>query len=83
MYFSFPSFHSNHNQTTTEYTMAPVPDVQFIEFKTLDGLTLRGSYYATLQRAPAVVMTPGVSTPRIAFKDNGKPPMLTNSPNTK
>ncbi|KAH8837865.1 hypothetical protein MCOR27_004103 [Pyricularia oryzae] len=44
--------------------MAPVPDVQLIEFKTLDGLTLRGSYYATLHRAPAVIMTPGFNWPR-------------------
>lgn len=31
-----------------------------VEFKTLDGLTLRGRLYATAGRRPAVVITPGV-----------------------
>lgn len=32
-----------------------------VEFKTLDGLTLRGWLYPTKGHSPAVIMTPGVS----------------------
>lgn len=34
-----------------------------VEFKTLDGLILRGRLYAASTRGPAVVMTPGVCKP--------------------
>ena len=32
-----------------------------VEFKTLDGLTLRGWLYPVSGRGPAIVITPGVS----------------------
>lgn len=32
-----------------------------VEFKTIDGLTLRGCLYRATGRAPVVIMTPGVS----------------------
>lgn len=32
-----------------------------VEFKTLDGLTLRGCLYPASGRGPAIVVTPGVS----------------------
>lgn len=32
-----------------------------IEFKTVDGHTLRGCLYSAAQRGPAIIMTPGVS----------------------
>ena len=34
---------------------------QDIEFKTIDGLTIRGSLYPAANKGPAVIMTPGVS----------------------
>ena len=34
---------------------------QDVEFKTLDGLTLRGWLYPTDRRSAAVILTPGVS----------------------
>jgi len=39
---------------------------QEVEFKTIDGLTLRGDLYpapASSTKGPAVVITPGVSLP--------------------
>jgi hypothetical protein len=33
-----------------------------VEFKTLDGLTLRGWLYPAAQRGPAMIMSPGVCT---------------------
>ena len=33
-----------------------------VEFKTIDGLTLRGWLFPTAQRGPALIMTPGVRT---------------------
>ena len=38
-----------------------------IEFRTLDGLTIRGSLYPATKRGPAVVMTPGVSEVHILW----------------
>lgn len=32
------------------------------EFKTLDGLTIRGWLFPTAQRGPGMIMSPGVST---------------------
>ncbi len=32
-----------------------------VEFKTLDGLTLRGRLYSASKRGPGIVITPGVS----------------------
>ena len=34
---------------------------QRVEFKTLDGLTLRGDLYPAETRGPAIILTPGVS----------------------
>lgn len=34
---------------------------QDVEFKTLDGLTIRGWLYPAKSRAPAIIITPGVS----------------------
>ena len=34
---------------------------QNVEFKTMDGITLRGDLYSAGQRGPAVILTPGVS----------------------
>ncbi len=31
-----------------------------VEFKTIDGLTIRGCLYKTTSRAPVIIMTPGV-----------------------
>jgi hypothetical protein len=31
-----------------------------IEFKTVDGLTLRGWFFPAAQRGPAIIVTPGV-----------------------
>ena len=35
---------------------------QDVEFKTVDGVTLRGHMFAAKDRGPGVVMTPGVSS---------------------
>ena len=35
--------------------------VEDAEFKTLDGLTLRGNLYPASSRGPAIIITPGVS----------------------
>ena len=40
------------------------PD-QEVEFKVIDGLTLRGSLYPAASKGPAVIMTPGVSVTRL------------------
>jgi hypothetical protein len=40
-------------------SVAPREDV---EWKTLDGLTLRGWLFPAAQRGPAMIMSPGVST---------------------
>jgi len=37
------------------------PHHEDVEFKTIDGLTLRGWLYPAASKGPAVVMTPGVS----------------------
>jgi len=34
-----------------------------VEFKTIDGLTLKGWLYPTSARGPAIVITPGVNLP--------------------
>lgn len=34
-----------------------------VEFKTLDGLVLRGTLYPSQTKGPGIVMTPGVSVP--------------------
>lgn len=34
-----------------------------VQFKTVDGLTLRGLLYPASQKGPAIIMTPGVSPP--------------------
>ena len=34
---------------------------QDVEFKTLDGLTIRGWLYPAKSRGPAIIITPGVS----------------------
>lgn len=39
-----------------------MPRHEDVEFKTLDGLTLRGWLYPADVRGPAVILTPGVST---------------------
>lgn len=36
-------------------------DYEDVEFKTIDGLVLRGWLFPAAKRGPAVVMTPGVS----------------------
>ncbi|KAI1178392.1 DltD N-terminal domain protein [Nemania sp. FL0916] len=41
-----------------------------VEFKTLDGLTLRGHLYPASTRGPAVIMTPGFNTTRDVFLPN-------------
>jgi hypothetical protein len=38
-----------------------------VEFKTLDGLTLRGSLYPAQQKGPGIVITPGVGPLKTAI----------------
>jgi hypothetical protein len=40
--------------------MATAPPRQNVEFKTLDGLTLRGFLFPTEHRGPGMIMSPGV-----------------------
>ena len=52
-------------QTPTNSTAAmkvPACFHEGVEFKTLDGLTLRGSLYPAASKSAAVIMSPGVST---------------------
>jgi hypothetical protein len=52
---------------------------QEVEFKTTDGLTLRGRIFAAKERGPAVIMSPGVgfqltrpwAIPRIVSDESG------------
>jgi hypothetical protein len=37
---------------------------QVVECKTIDGIVIRGCFYAVAGRAPTIIMTPGVSTIR-------------------
>ena len=37
---------------------------EHVEFKTVDGLTLRGNLYPARDRGPAIILNPGVSGPR-------------------
>lgn len=46
-------------------SMLPTNLYRDVEFKTIDGLTLRGSIYPAASKGPAVVMTPGVSAPQV------------------
>lgn len=39
-----------------------------VEFKTLDGLTLRGWLYPAASKGPAVIMTPGVSRDQLTLE---------------
>jgi len=34
---------------------------EHVEFKTVDGLTLRGNLYPARERGPAIILNPGVS----------------------
>lgn len=45
---------------------------QDVDFKTIDGLTLRGRMYIASNRGPGIVMSPGVSatSPRLTFLAN-------------
>lgn len=57
---------------------------QDVEFKTVDGITLRGHMFAAKDRGPGVVMSPGVSfTSNLRF-DNSTLPLglLTQSSST-
>lgn len=40
-----------------------------VEFKTIDGLTLRGWLYPAASKGPAVIMTPGVSKMQYLVND--------------
>ena len=42
--------------------MSTLARYEKVEFKTIDGVTLRGWLYSVDGRAPAIIMTPGVST---------------------
>lgn len=37
-----------------------MPHHEDVEFKTMDGLTLRGWLYPAAQKGPAIIVTPGV-----------------------
>ncbi|KAJ5952536.1 DltD domain-containing protein [Penicillium vulpinum] len=39
--------------------MAPISNYEKVEFKTIDGTTLRGWLYAANERGPTIIMTPG------------------------
>ena len=43
---------------------------QDVEFKTIDGLTLRGWLYPAASKGPAVIMTPGVSLMQLSLKSS-------------
>ena len=59
------------SETLTNLLPVTMPSVlpkrpyQEVEFKAIDGLTLRGSLYPAASKGPAVIMTPGVSTTRL------------------
>lgn len=40
--------------------MAPLSSFQVVECKTIDGIIIRGRFYAVDGKAPAIIMTPGV-----------------------
>ena len=45
-----------------------LPRHEEIEFKTIDGLTLRGWLYPAASKGPAVIMTPGVSQMQLSLQ---------------
>lgn len=56
---------------------------QEVEFKTLDGLTLRGWLYPAKSRGPGIIMTPGVRRARqTAFQKNLTDEHSSTSPRT-
>lgn len=44
-----------------------------VEFRTLDGLTIRGWLYPAASRGPAIVITPGVSSILGDFESTAEP----------
>lgn len=47
-----------------------MPGHEDVEFKTLDGLALRGWLYPASQRGPGIVITPGVSKSHFKYPLN-------------
>ena len=40
-------------------------EIENVEFKTMDGVTLRGLVYPASKQGPGVVLSPGVSLPKL------------------
>ena len=53
---------------------------QDVEFKTLDGLTIRGWLYPAKSRGPAIIITPGVSWENLSGRDPPSPYRQTEKP---